>query len=62
MVSEAGADHIGPPRIWKSYTDFQEWYYEKKMREGASEEEIKEYPTSELLAAMREWIELGKPI
>jgi hypothetical protein len=41
---------------------FQEWYYEKKMSEGASEEEIKEYPTSELLAAMREWIELGKPI
>jgi hypothetical protein len=62
LVSEAGAEHVGPPRIWKSYSEFQEWYYEKKMSEGASEEEIKEYPTSELLAAMREWIELGKPI
>jgi hypothetical protein len=32
------------------------------MLEGASEAEIKEYPTSELLAAMREWVDLGKPI
>lgn len=62
LVSEAGANQVGPSKIWKSYTDFQEWYYEKKMDEGASEAEIKEYPTSELLAAMREWLELGMPI
>lgn len=62
LSSEAGAIQVGPSKIWQSYTDFQEWYYEKKMAEGASEAEIKEYPTSELLAAMREWIDLGKPI
>lgn len=62
LASEAGGVLAGPTKIWQSYTDFQEWYYEKKMDEGASEAEIKEYPTSELLAAMREWVDLGKPI
>ena len=62
LVSEAGAAHIGASKIWQSYADFQEWYYEKKLSEGASEDEIKEYPTSELLSAMREWVRLGKPI
>jgi hypothetical protein len=62
LVSEAGADNTGATKIRQSYTDFQEWYYEKKIGEGASEDEIREYPTSELLAAMREWMELGQPI
>lgn len=62
LVSEAGTNSAGASKIWQSYTDFQEWYYEKKLAEGASKEEIKEYPTSELLGAMREWIALGKPI
>ena len=62
LASEAGVVQVGPSKIWTSYTDFQEWYFEKKMAEGASEDEITEYPTSELLAAMREWIDLGKPI
>lgn len=62
LASEAGVIQVGPSKIWQSYTFFQEWYYEKKMAEGASEDEIKEYPTSELLAAMRDWVELGKPI
>ena len=62
LASEAGPVAVGPTKIWQSYTDFQEWYYEKKMAEGATKEEIMEYPTSELLAAMREWVGLGKPI
>lgn len=62
LVSEAGANQVGPTKIWQSYADFQEWYYEKKIDEGATEAEIREYPTSELLSAMREWMELGKPV
>ena len=63
LVSEAGAVSIAVLKIWQSYAaGFQEWYYEKKIAEGASEQEIREYPTNELLAAMREWIRLGKPV
>jgi hypothetical protein len=62
LVSEAGVAPMGASKILAEYGDFQEWYWEKKLAEGASEEEIKEYPTSELLSSMRDWIKLGKPV
>ena len=62
LVSEADAEHIGPTKIWQSYTEFLGWYYDKKLSEGASVAEIRKYHTTELLAAMREWIAIGKPI
>lgn len=62
LVAEAGAESIGARRILDFYADFQEWYFEKKLSEGATEEEIKQYLTSELLAAMFEWNSLGQPI
>ena len=62
LVSEAQVGSVGILKIQQSYSDFHEWYYEKKLSEGASDDEIKEYPTSELLTAMREWVAIGKPI
>ena len=62
LVDEADAEQIGASRILGSYTDFQEWYYEKQLAAGFSEEDIQDYPTSELLAGMKEWLELGKPV
>lgn len=62
LVSEAGVASIGAAKILAEYGDFQEWYWEKKLGEGASEEEIREYPTSELVASIKEWIALGKPL
>lgn len=62
LVTEAGAQSVGASRILAHYEDFQEWYWEKKLQEGASEEEIKEYPTAELMAAMAEWIAKGQPL
>jgi hypothetical protein len=61
LVSEAGAPTIGAAKIWGAYSDFQEWYWEKKLDEGATEDEIKSYPTSELLTEMTIWILAGKP-
>lgn len=62
LVSEAMATPVGAARILDSYTDFQDWYWQKKLAEGASEDEIREYPTSEILNAMNQWMVLGKPI
>lgn len=62
LVSEADVQAAGAARILGAYADFQEWYWEKKLDEGASEDDIREYPTSELLSEMFTWVDLGKPV
>ena len=62
LVSEAGVKAEGAARILGAYADFQEWYYEKQLDAGFSEEDIQDYPTIELLSAMNAWIAEGMPI
>lgn len=62
LVNVAGANGVGPTAIFQHYTDFQEWYWEMKRTAGASDDDIREYPTSEVLDAMHEWIAEGRPI
>lgn len=62
LVSETGIAGIGAKLIWGRYSDFQEWYYEKKLDAGADHNEIIEYPTSELLSEMFLWVEAGGPV
>jgi hypothetical protein len=62
LVSEAGAKSQGAQRILSAYLDFQEWYYEKQLAAGFSEDDIQDYPTGELLLAMNEWNALGRPV
>ena len=61
LVNEAGAPSVGAKKIIGEYVSFQEWDYEKKIDSGFSEEDIKDYPTAELLGSMIEWIRIGKP-
>jgi hypothetical protein len=61
FVSEARIDAEGPTKILGAYTDFQEWYYEWELSAGSSDEDIQNYPTSELLDAMKDWVAIGKP-
>ncbi|MEO5807151.1 hypothetical protein [Devosia sp.] len=62
LVSEAGIALDGPAKILGAYADFQEWYYERQLAAGFDDDDIQDYPTSELLAAMTEWVALGKPV
>jgi hypothetical protein len=62
LVNEAGAPSEGASKILGRYFDFQEWHYERQLSLGFSEDDIRDYPTRELLSAMTEWIEAGKPI
>lgn len=62
LVSEASLTAPGAGRVLNEYAAFQEWYFERQLAAGFTEEDIKDYPTVELLAAMREWVALGKPI
>lgn len=62
LVSEADIKADGAARILGANTDFQEWYYESQLAAGFSEEDIQDYPTSELLDAMKEWVASGAPV
>lgn len=62
LVSEAGAVADGATKVLGAYTDFQGWHYERQLARGWSEEDILDYPTSELLTAMQDWIAAGRPI
>lgn len=62
LVSEAAVAAEGAARILAHYVDFQGWYFEKQLAAGFSEDDIKDYPTNELLAAMQEWLDAGMPV
>lgn len=51
-----------PTKIINSYYDFQEWNFETLLKEGYSEKDIYELPTSQLLECMSSWIDAGKPV
>ena len=51
--------------ILAKYEDFQKWHYEHQLAQGHTEDDIQNYPTSELLNDMLDWKsdnQLGKPI
>lgn len=54
LVNHAGADPIGPSQILHHYADFQEWYWERELGLGASEDDIREYPTMDVVRSMME--------
>ena len=62
LVSDAGVIGDAPNKILSSYIDFQAWNYELQLSKGFSEEDIMKYPTRELLDAMNNWFEAGKPM
>ena len=61
LVRQAGAEPIGPARIQGDYVTFQEWYWERELDRGSSEEDILDYPTVHMLDAMHDWFDAGKP-
>jgi len=61
ITSLGGFPTIGAAKIVSEYEDFQEWYLEKQIAAGFSEEDILDFPTAELMAAMLDWIEAGMP-
>jgi len=61
LIRQANAEPIGPAKIQGDYLTFQEWYWERETDRGASDEDIKAYPTIQVVSAMREWVEAGRP-
>lgn len=62
LIQHAGADPTGASKILRDYQDFQEWHWERELDRGASEDDIREYPTIDFVHAMTEWVGLGRPL
>lgn len=62
LVRQAGATAVGASRILGNYAAFQEWYWERELALGASEDDIKAYPTVQMVEAMREWVDADRPV
>lgn len=61
LVNEAGVRAEGATGILDRYDDFRRWHYRKQIDAGFSDEDIRDYPTRELLEAMWDWIAVGRP-
>jgi hypothetical protein len=61
LVRQAGAEPIGPAKIQGDYLTFQEWYWEREISRGSSDDDIRAYPTVQTVEAMNEWVASGKP-
>lgn len=62
LIAQAEAPPVGAALILGKYLAFQEWYWERELAAGSSEEDIREYPTSEIIRAMHEWKGAGEPL
>ena len=62
LIAQAGAPAVGAALIQGKYIAFQEWYWERELAAGSSEEDIREYPTAELIRAMHQWKDAGEPV
>jgi len=62
LLAQAGAPKIGATAIEGQYDAFQEWYWEREIASGASEDDIRQYPTIDLVRAMLEWRGAERPI
>ena len=55
FVGIGGFEWIGGARVIADYEDFQRWYLDRQRVAGFSADDITDYSTPELLAAMFEW-------
>ena len=61
IATQGEIDCAGAARILAQYEDFQTWHYKRQRAAGFSDDDIRDYPTPELLDAMNAWIEQGSP-
>ena len=53
-------ERLGSSKVLGEYEDFLEWYYERQLAAGFSQDDIEDYPTGELIDAMTDWVRLAR--
>ncbi|MDO1581664.1 hypothetical protein [Rhizobium oryzicola] len=61
LVRQADAPPKGATLIESRYAVFQQWYWSRETAAGASEDDIRQYPTVDVVDAMQQWMDLGQP-
>lgn len=61
LTAQRGFERLEATQVIAEYEDFDGWNWERRISEGASPVDIRDTPTAELMDAMREWIQEGKP-
>lgn len=61
LIAQAGANSVGVTRIMGQYLTFQQWYWKRQIANGSSEDDIRAYPTDEMVRAMHDWMGAGQP-
>lgn len=61
LVRQAGPPAKGASLIESRYAVFQQWYWARELAAGASEDDIRQYPTVDVVDAMQQWMDLGQP-
>lgn len=60
--SQSGGRLPHANKIFGQFLGFQEWHYEKELAHGASKEDILNMPVRELLDAIEDWDQAGRPM
>jgi hypothetical protein len=61
LVGMGDFENVAAARVVSEYEDFQEWFLERQLDAGSSEDDILDTPTAELLTGMHDWVHSGKP-
>lgn len=59
---QTGGAAIPASQILGKYGDFQSWYWDSEKAKGASEDDIKYYPTIYFIKSMQRWMQAGQPL
>lgn len=62
LAGMPGFEGTGAARVLADYEDFQRWYIERQRNRGFSDDDIRDYSTTELLSAMFRWRQLRRRI
>ncbi|WP_235842221.1 hypothetical protein [Ciceribacter selenitireducens] len=61
LIRQAGAPKHGAALILGKYATFQQWYWKREIAAGAAEDDIRQYPTVDVIDAMQEWMDAKQP-
>ncbi|MBO3759667.1 hypothetical protein [Ciceribacter sp. L1K22] len=61
LIRQAAAPNFGATLIESKYVVFQQWYWMRELAAGASDDDIRQYPTVDVIDAMQEWMQAGQP-
>jgi len=61
IKDQGGFERLEASRVYSEYEDFRGWNLKMRRSGGATEEDLRDSSTVDLMRAMREWFKVGSP-